>query len=165
MKAAPPKWTAKISTALLERIKHAVLADRDATEVFNSFNLVQYGVSRRTFRRYALRWRRDAEQRKQSSPPSRSGPDRTLESALRAMQEALDAKRLKSYTLPSFVKALIDLRELNIKEESEKRAAELHEMKLRELRKAVDKQTEGGAKSLTRGDVYDLIDNVMRGGG
>jgi hypothetical protein len=77
------------------------------------------------------------------------------------------AGRAKLYELAQTLRAVVTLEQLRLAEQAEQRAAELHELKLADLRSqvkaAVEDKTAGGTQTLTREDVYDLVDQVMRG--
>jgi len=95
-------------------------------------------------------------------------PERILAATLEAMELALvTPDAVPPYKLPDFVKAMLAIRDLTLSEQANRRAEELHEIRLADLRSkvktAVEDKTAGGTKSLTREDVYDLVDQVMRG--
>lgn len=93
--------------------------------------------------------------------------DLVIAQCVEAISEALATGRLGKLDVGKALRSLAALKELCIAEAAEKRAQELHEIKLADLRSkmkaAVDKETGGGTKSVTRDDVYQLVDDIMRG--
>lgn len=90
---------------------------------------------------------------------------------LGSIAEARAAGTLKPNQAISAIFALNGLVELfELKAPKGEREAETHEAKMelldakrRELRQAIDAKSAGGTKAMTREDVYDLVDSIMRG--
>lgn len=145
-----------------------------AAEIYRRLNLGRY-CGLRTLRRYvdARRARTAAggaspAPRSSASGSSAQGPSRsdTLHLCLQQLYQKLLTGEEKVYAINGAIRALVDLAELDIKREADTRARDLHELKLRQLRAAVEEAStdaEGREKRLSRGEVYDLIDAVMRG--
>lgn len=166
---------------MLERIHAALAAGEEQRAVYARFNVSQYGCSPRTFRHYADVYRRDwIDRRETPGPPPGTALD-LLEQVTAALQDSLSAGRMKDGKLPEVLNSLVKLARLQQLEEdgrrkderlaqladANKRAQEQHELKIADMRKAmkaaVETKTESGAKPITREDVYDMIDQVMRG--
>ena len=173
MKRGRSSWTTKVSELVLDRINTRIDFTMDDAEAIHlALNLQQYGVAKRTFRNYVAVRRRQRAARieaGQVGPPGSASPQSLLQLSLDALTEAIVAKTINPAAIPSAVKAVVSLSELTLKEDAAERAEELHEIKLAQLREkmkvAIDEKTEDGAKELTRADVYDLVDKVMRGEG
>jgi len=117
-------------------------------------------VSLRAFRRYVAERRDDGSAAGANAPaaePASPGEIRLRIVAL--IQARIETGDVPDYLLPKFLDAIVGL-------DVEKRAAEKHEAWRTEvtarLKTATDEKSEGG-KTLTREDVYDLVDQVMRG--
>ena len=105
------------------------------------------------------------------TPPSAANADGLnrdmLLMTLQSMTQALLAGRCKPGHLASFMDSAVRLEKLRLDEQATRRANELHEAKMTELRgkmrAAVKSAEDAGQKSFSRDDVYDMIDRVMRG--
>lgn len=86
---------------------------------------------------------------------------------IEAITETLLAGRIGKLDVAKALRSLAALKQVAISEQAELRAQELHELKLADLRSqlrgAVESKTAAGTKTLTREDVYDLVDQIMRG--
>ena len=174
MKRGRPNWYDKTPAAVRRRVTEAVEGKESARVIFNRLNLKRF-TRLSTFRHYCTEQRRELAARKSSSvsvsdchsPGSTAScadpRTRIRESALESIQAAIDAGNVKVYELNNTLRMLADLDRVEIQQEAERRAKELHEAKLKELRAAVETETESGTKSLSRENVYDLVDKVMRG--
>lgn len=84
-----------------------------------------------------------------------------------AITETLLAGRIGKLDVAKALRSLAVVKQVSISEQAEQRARELHELKLADLRcklhVAVEAKTAAGTKTLTREDVYDLVDQIMRG--
>jgi len=100
-------------------------------------------------------------------PPSSEQVDRAIAGCVEAIGEALLAGRIGKLNVAAALGNLKELKTLSLEEQANRRANEIHELKLADLRSkvkaAVEDKTAGGTKNLTREDVYDLVDQVMRG--
>ena len=181
MKNGRPSWTSKASRPVLERIQAAIAGGDEQRVIYARFNISQYGCSPRTFRRYADWYRREWQDRQPTPEPTPGTALDLLEQVTDAIQDSLSAGRLKDGKLPEVLNSLVKLARLQQLEEdgrrkderlaqladANKRAQEQHELKIADMRKAlkaaVETKTESGAKPITREDVYDMIDSVMRG--
>lgn len=146
----------------------ALLAERlPAAEIYRRLRLHRY-VSPGAFRRWrktgAAPEGRPASAAQPGAPPS---IEALIEASLRTLHQAVLAQSVPEYALPRVLTALAGLQRLAIEEQAERRAAELHELKLTQLRQslrqAVEAASQSGAEPLTREAVYDLVDQVMRG--
>ena len=147
------------------------------TAIYRRFGLEQRGVKYNSFVKWCRTQRRQWAAKVDGGDARILGPSAEaiqpkafdlLQRLLSAQQERIDAGDLK--ILPSIainIRALIACMQLTLEERAEARAAELHKIKIdqlsKDLQKDVETKSEGGTKTLTRDDVYDLIDKAMRG--
>lgn len=181
MKHGRPTWESKCPAGMLNRAKEAIDSGEAAARAYDRLNLKRF-VSKSTFRSWALRRRKDQAARQEdqpaasdassspaSSPSSRSEPLplSVRKAAIEQMQQRLDCGEVPPYMLPQYVKSMVELANLDLRESAEERALEIHETKMVELRakakQEVEAKTVGGTKPMTREDVYDLVDKIMRG--
>jgi len=169
----PPKGkrVEELDATLRAEIDEAIRsrADESVASIYRRFGLAQRGVILRGFQRYVsdLRARHEGERLVASEPDVGEVSWNEIERrAMRGMLERLQAGDAKMYELALVVGRRHERERIDIEQRAEKRATELHQVKLeqlsKDLRKQVEERTEGD-KSLTRADVYDLIDQVMRG--
>lgn len=85
--------------------------------------------------------------------------DEILDAALAAMSDALEAGRVKSYVLPSFVRSMLDLRLIKVKESADRRAAELHQQKMQQAAEKL--QTVAVSNRLTPEQVAEIREKVL----
>lgn len=137
MKRGRKSWTAKVSRPALERIQAAIDGGEDARAVFDRFNVQQYGISPRAFSGWCRVRRRDWAQRQETPAASETAAtvDTLLASLVEVLQVELDAGRMKPGQLPGALIAVSRAKKLDFEAAVEKRAAEVHEIKLAELRK------------------------------
>ena len=89
-----------------------------------------------------------------------------IELTIETARDEIAAGRVGKVRLSSLMGQLREIKEFfDIDLVAAQRAQELHEARIKSLRKEVEVQTEGGKKSLTMGEVVDLVDKVMRGEG
>lgn len=168
-KVGRKSWTSKLSPERMREFEGHVYSreDRSGGELYDLLGLHRF-ASKRVVERTVREWRRDAQRRSahgstQSSPDSPVSKRALLERTLQSLHTALMLGKIKSSTFPQVIRALTGLFELDVKVEAEKRAAELHRIKMAGLKKDVDKETEGGKKKLSREQMYALIDKYARG--
>lgn len=160
----------RVDEALLSR------ACENVKDVYRDFGLATRGVTERGFYAYAKRLRERFSPEDSPSPqPSpfkgegaRARSMETLDRLIGLLNERLDAGDPKHLPgIATAVRAMTDCMRLSLDEEAEKRAAELHKIKLdqlsKTLRKDVDEKTANGTRTLSREDVHDMIDAIMRG--
>lgn len=139
MKSGPTPWTSKISRPVLERIHAAVDGGAESPrEVFDRFNVGQYGCSPRTFRRwFAVRrrsWTDRQEQRltagatAEGHSPSggtQGGAETVLlDSLVDSLQVALDSKRMPDKKLPEAMSSVVQVLKLGILRDENRRRDE-----------------------------------------
>lgn len=166
----PPKNAAmdSLDATLRGEIEEALKsnADESVASIYRRFGLSQRGILLRTFHNFAT------AVRARLSPAQREADERVPEwdeidkwARIEALAQ-LRAGNAKLYELVLLSRSRRESDKLALEQQAEKRATELHELKLKDLRtrfKAeVEAKTEGG-KTLGREDVYDLIDKAMRG--
>lgn len=164
-----------LDAATRQQLDEAIVsgARERVADLYRRFALAQHEVSFRSFYHYCSVARR--EQPAASLPPTqgdgaigRSDPWALLDLIGRAQLSCINAGDLKSLPhLAAASKAQTDLLRLDIEKQVEKRAEEIHGVRLNEfqgrLKQVVNEKAEGGAKALTSQDVYGLIDDVIRG--
>lgn len=173
MKTGRPSWRVRVPAAVLRNVDAALAAGEAATGVWRRFNLQQYGVTLSTFRKWATVKRADLAARRKATgetpvpqpvPLDDASPvERIIARGLESLEIALERNDIKVYELSAALRTLIEFGHLDIQRAAEARAQELHELKLNDLRKAVETASDGGTKELSAQAVYDVIDRVMRG--
>ncbi len=156
--------------ALPEPLRRAIVewvlshARHTATRIYRKFNLAEHGIKTSTFRHWVRRTRERAPDYLHQDETDRDYDD------AEELLSALTTERLESGDVKSvapLMMAMAARRRVSIQERAENRAKELHDIKIeqlsKDLRKDVEERTEGG-KTLTREDVYDMIDKIVRGG-
>lgn len=141
-------------------------ANESVASIYRRFGLAQRGILLRTFHNFATAVR----QRLNPTAPIEEEPvpewDEIDKWARREALAQLQAGNAKLYELVLLSRSRRESDKLALEREADKRAGEIHELKLKDLRTrfkaAVTEKTEGG-KTLAREDVYDLIDKAMRG--
>lgn len=124
MKNGRPSWTTRCTGAALSRIHEAIDAGAETPrEIFDRFNVGQYGITPRTFRRYCS-WRQREWEARQTPRPMPSSWEDLLESLGDTLQVALDASRFKQHKLPEAIKAVLSVARFKIEQETRERAAE-----------------------------------------
>ena len=169
----PPtsKTIADLDEGLRREIDQAVdsQANESTRSIYNRFGLAQRGLNFETFRKYVstrrlARVRTDAEPVTLDKVPDWDELDQW---ARRYAMERLHAGDAKVYELLLVSRSKREADKAKIEERIDARAEELHKIKIdqlsKDLRKDVETKSEGGTKTLTREDVYDLIDQAMRG--
>lgn len=116
-------------------------------------------VTERTFRTYVAKRRQGSAQSTVPVAQNTLAPAEIRSRIVGLIQQRIETGDVPDYLLPKFLDAIVGL-------DVEARAAEKHDAWRRDvttkLKAATDVKSEGG-KSLTREDVYDLVDQVMRG--
>jgi hypothetical protein len=124
---------------ILKDIKAWVHSDKrhTATSIYQRFNLVEQGVSLRSFQRWVSKQRKASLARspevKTPSVADRSAPEDLILSLLVERAEAGDPKHFAS--IASALRALCDFRRLGFDGAAEQRAQEIREKKMAELLK------------------------------
>lgn len=182
MKPGQVHFTKLLPPELLARLDALIDGgQKSAREIFVELGLVKH-VAERTLRTYVTRRRRERAARADSEPgkaelcstgdsssasESPASSDALLAASIDKAYSAVLAGQVKASTLASLMIAVSALKGSKVREEADRRAGEKHEVwkaeKSRQLKSSVDEKTQNGAKSLTRDDVYDLVDKVMRG--
>ncbi|MCB9852777.1 MAG: hypothetical protein H6819_06750 [Phycisphaerales bacterium] len=153
-------------------------ANEGVASIFRRLGLTQRGIKRTTFYDYARRYR----ERMKSA-----GKAATLDAAtlgrfddlsnpemiekirrrilVRAIQR-LEAGDTKGYEDVALLSRIQEYDKIEINRAADERAAELHRIKVeqmsKDLRSEIEKRTPNG-EQMSREDVFDLIDQVMRG--
>lgn len=153
---------------------------KSAAEIFTELGLVKY-VAGRTLRTYVTKRRRERAVRsgadssdskagdmsEPSASPSQPSSDALLAASIDQAYSAVLAGQVKASTLASLIIAISSLKGSRVREDADRRASEKHEVwkaeKAKVLKAAVDVQTEGGTKTLSREDIYAEIDKALRG--
>lgn len=149
-------------------------ASESARSIFARFGLSQAGVGWAVFQKHATKIRRESRGKRIEDRMSKTDDLRTEEQLIgelrrRAYIEALAALEsgdAKLYEIVSTLSRVHDFDRLSMEKAAEARAAEKHEAWKNEVSKglrAAVEATSPESETLTRDDVYDLIDNVMRG--
>ncbi len=169
MSAGRPEAMDGLPEALRREVDEWILshAHHSAASVYRKFNLVERGIKPRTFRGYVERLREQHKGEVVPQPAAESGLKEADTLLIDLMIEKAFTGETKHFLgIASALRALADRRRLTIDEFAEKRAAELHDIKIEQLskdiRRDVEARTEDG-KTLSREDVYDMIDKIMRG--
>lgn len=141
-------------------------AGESAASIFRRFGLNQRGLKLDTFTRYTRKVR-ETEWTDRPTPTEVPSMQALMDQLLIGAYEAAVAGGMKPYEMASLIARVQEHDRLAIQRDADKRAAELHRIKLdqlsKDLRKDIDAKTEGGTKTLNREDVYDMIDKIMRG--
>jgi hypothetical protein len=171
-----------LDASVRERIDAAIASHRNEpiASIYRRFGLAQEDVSERSFHDYAKRLRRKLKSEGKAAGQDIAHADdvnlagltedqlfdRMLRRILVRGLERIDAGDTKAYEDARYLSEALRFQRLKIDEAVDDRAAELHELKLTELRKsmkeAVDART-GSGEQMGREEVYDLIDSIMRG--
>ena len=160
----------KLDQSLLRDINLAIESDAEEAprSIYQRFGLAQRKIGSSQFRKYIYRRRRKMD----GATPTTSDEHASLDmiemgkKAMREFNKHLDAGAIPPYVLIDLMRASQASQLVELKQQAEERAAELHEVKMqqisKDLRKEVDERTQDGEK-LTRENVYDMIDKIMRG--
>lgn len=135
--------------------------NNSARSVYNKFGLADRGINERTFRLY-VQERRESHQN--GEPDDHETPIDPYARAMRLAIERIDAGDPKHLAgISSFLRALLDHRRVDLDEAADRRAAELHEVKMSELRKVQDKAltTTAQVKGLTPEQVAEIRLKVL----
>lgn len=168
MKPGRPAWTAKAPPAVIAQAEELVDAARlSAREIHARLNLTQYGRLR-SFERWATeRRRRTAEGREtvtvKDGPATPPAPGELLAATLVSLHTAVQTGDVPAYKLPDVVRAMATLESLRLDAAADRRASELHELKLAELRKAQAAEVEklGQTGRLTPDQVAEIRLKVL----
>lgn len=154
MRRGRTEWSTRCPPAVKARADAAIAAGRQsAAEIHAELDLGRW-CRRSTFAKYVAVKRRDLAARRAEAPAGDSGappsspccsgaPDAAaretaeavLRTALDRMLREIELGEVPAYALPAFVRACVHLGELVIGQDGNRRAAELHEIKLADLRR------------------------------
>lgn len=144
MKRGRTDWATRCPPAVKARADAALAAGRQsAAEIHAALDLGRW-CRRSTFAKYAAAKRRDLAARRadesavsSTAPagPARETAEAVLRTALDRMLREIELGEVPAYALPAFVRACVHLGELVIGQDGNRRAAELHELRLTELRR------------------------------
>ena len=157
-----------LDATLRGEIDEALRSDarESASSVFRRFGLAQRGLKLDTFIRYARKLRQilwtDEPPLDRTTPTMEEIENRLLV----LIYEQAQAGSIKPYEAASLYARVQENRRIKVLEEANERAQEKFDLEIEDrskrLRTAVEAKT-GSGETMTRADVYDLIDNVMRG--
>lgn len=158
-----------LDDATRKRVDEALLSARDenVADIYRRFGLAQREVSERGFYAYAKRLRERFENRSDGEPAAPAiGRPRAMETLHRlfdAMNERLDAGDPDSMPgIATAMRAVNDCMRLTLEEEAQRRAAELHEARLKKLepaiKDAISEPTTQGSK-----DLREILEGVSGG--
>lgn len=141
-------------------------ARESASSVFRRFGLAQRGLRLDTFIRYARRLRQvvwtDEPPLDRETPSIEEIRNRLLVAIYETAQSGA-----KPYELASLFARVQDHDRIEIQKAADERAQDKHEAWKKEVEKSIrstlDSESNADKKSFTREDVYDMIDQVMRG--
>lgn len=177
MQRGRPAWTKRAEPALVERLHEALDAGRlSIREIWLSLNLSRW-CSLRTLRDYAAERRRiraaAAEPpvyelaERPATPATPRDPaavaPQVMAQTLGAMLAAIVAGDVPAYAMPAYVRAMLDLRGMQIEEAAARRAAERHEASMAEMRRKQASALEGvvAATRLTPEQVRTIQEQVL----
>jgi hypothetical protein len=161
----PPKekTVGDLPTELIAAINRFVDSHRknSARSIYNKFGLADRGVNERTFRSY-VRERRETNHVRESdeSHPPLDPYDRAMQLAIERV-DAGDPKHLPG--ISAFLRVCLEQRRVEFDAASEKRAAQLHEIKMTEILAKQNKALSKAAKStgLTQSQVDEIRTRVL----
>lgn len=163
-------WTRRVSRSRLAAIHAALDQGESAAVVYGRFRVAQAGVTLRCFQAYSRERRVGLAPLGDADLAAAQAPAATVDDAIAATIDAMTLALRGQPTLAQSSMALSALVAERKRQEAEERgrlATELLAAKVAgikaELRRGVEQRSESGAKALTREDVYDLVDQVMRG--
>jgi len=153
-------------------------ANESVASIFRRLGLAQRDVARSSFYDYANRFR-DRMKESGKGPgldvvtlerfDDVSDPElikRIRRSILVRAIQRLEAGDSKAYEDVAMLGRIQEFDKIEINRAADERAAELHRIKVeqmsKDLRSEVEKRTPNG-EQLSRDDVFDMIDNIMRG--
>lgn len=153
-------------------------ANEGVASIFRRLGLAQRGVARSSFYEYAKRFRKRMKESGKASGldpatlkrfNAMSNPEMIEEIRrfilVRAIQR-LEAGDSKAYEDVALLSRIQEYDKIEINRAADDRAAELHRIKVeqmsKDLRSEIEKRTPNG-EQMSREDVFDLIDQVMRG--
>lgn len=153
------RWTATVPAAELQAIHEWIDAGANyaAADIYRHLNLVRY-VHPRSFRQYVADRRAETREREEEAvlPPSSFSQARLEQMARDVLGKALLSGELPAYVLPKVLSSLAQSGGLELKRQA-------YEEARAKLRQAIDQQTDGGTKQVSRDDLYDMVDAIMRG--
>lgn len=157
-----------LEPALREQVDEALRssARESVSSVFRRFGLATRGLKLDTFIKYARKLRQTVWT--DEPPLDRDVPsiEEIRDKLLIAMYELSTAGSMKPHELAALLARVQEHDRVSILQEANERAEAKHaewiDEKSKELRTAVDARTRSG-ETLTRADVYDLVDAAMRG--
>lgn len=172
-----PEWTTTAPRELVERANEAVDAGRSsARDIWLALGLNRY-CRASTFRHYASRRLRmraasaaaDVGYELSDPPAGTAAPQRqadapgVLQQTLGAMYEALLRGEVPAYSMPQYVRAMLDVARMDIEVRAEQRAAELHTARMADLQERQQTALEGAAKAvrLTSEQVVAIREQVL----
>lgn len=155
MRDLEPKLREQISEALLSA------ANEKVADIYRRFGLSQRGIVRDSFYDWSEGVRARGLRPSSSSQSATMDMEQQVLGLLEERTKAGDAKHLTG--IAAALRALHDRRRVNMEEQAEKRAAELHESKLRKLepalKEALAEPTTPGSK-----DLRSILERVANGG-
>lgn len=163
MKRGRKHWTSKITNSLKGRIIEAIRAGEPVDAVWRKLRLSRF-TTLRSYRTYHVVIHRDWEARREDSEPLRtiSDVDALIESSVTTLQTSLDAGKMPDKKLPEVMHALAAIKKLQFAQDVNKRAAELHEKRLKNLepgiKAAIAAPTTPGAR-----DLRTILESVAAG--
>lgn len=168
------EWLSALDAGTRDELRTSVVSQESVRSLYSRFGMAKRGVPQRTFYHW-VKGQRETNRAKHlertPAPDTASMAEtdmiaelrrRVLTSALRAF----DAGDPKLYEIVSVLARVQEHDRVAVQQEAGKRAAEIHELKLKDLRTRFKADVEAktqGDKTLSREDVYDLIDKAMRG--
>jgi len=164
MKRRRANWTDKLAPHELQQLHDWIDSERDykTSDLYRLFAL-ERKCSKRSFRAYVKQRRRRrvaGELADGAFLPSSPSLSQLKELARDAVLKSLISEEMPAYSLPSLIRTLT---EVELAATEEQRKAERHEAWRAKLHAAIEKKSEAGQKSMTMGEVVDLVDSVMRG--
>ena len=172
----PIKIFKGVPDAIRKEIEEAIRAPANipAIDIYRRFSLVDRGVKESAFYCHVRRIRERMQVARDTAPVESPKPEGSLEKTIRsmnrtvsAMDNCIETADYEALTpLAKAASALAIVAKHSLYEAANKRADEIHQAKMHDLKKAIradiENKTEGG-KTLTREEVYDAIDKAMRG--
>lgn len=167
MQRGRPPWVRRAEPGLVARLHEALDAGRESCRaIYLALNLARY-CSLRTLRDYAAQRRRiraatreeplTYELAERAAAPVAPGAEtavapQVLAQTLGAMLAAIQSGDVPAYSMPAFVRAMLDLRGMQIEEAAARRAEERHEAQMAELRSRQASALDGAARAARLSD-------------
>jgi len=151
-------WVAKVPAAELQAVNEWIDASANyaAADIYRHLNLVRY-THPRSFRQYVADRRAKREREEEGVlPPSSFSQERLEQMARDVLGQALLSGELPAYVLPKVLSSLAQSGGLELKRQA-------YEEARAKLRQAADQATQQGTRTLSRDEVYEVVDSIMRG--